>query len=56
MPFSYTFGDNIDNKKFVSYIEDGLSNLYSSDQKISQNVFKFFEDIEREIKNFIYIP
>lgn len=56
MSFSYTFGDKIDNKKFVSFIEQGLSNLYSSDKEISKNVFKFFQDIEKEIKNFIYIP
>ena len=49
MSFSYTFGDKIDNKKFVSFIEQGLSNLYSSDKEISKNVFKFFQDIEKKI-------
>ena len=56
MPFSYKFGDKIDNKSFISYMEQGLSTLYSSDKEISDNIFKFFKDIKNVINNFIYIP
>ena len=56
MPLFHTFGENIDNKKFISYIEQEITNLYSSNKKISKNIFKFFQDIEKEIKNFICIP
>lgn len=55
-PFSYKFRDAIDNEKFLSLMEEGLSTLYSDDIKISEKVFKFFADIKKEIKNFIYIP
>jgi len=55
-PFFYKFGDEIDNKKFISFMEQGLPTLYSNKEDIYKNVFEFFKDIEDEIKNFMYIP
>ena len=54
--FSYKFGEPINNKTFISFIQNGLSTLYSSDKEIYHDVFNFFKNIEAEIKNFIYIP
>lgn len=55
-PFSFKFGDVIDNKKFYLFMKEGLSTLYSNNKKVSEKAFDFFKNIENEIKNFIYIP
>ena len=46
----------MDNHTFISFMKKGLSTLYSSDKEISKNVFDFFKNIQKEIKNFIFIP
>ena len=56
--FDYKFGNNIDNKAFISFIKEGLSTLYSDDDmdEINKEVFKFFTNIHNYIQDFLYIP
>ena len=55
-PFKYKFGDQIDKNNFICFMESGLPTLYSNNDNIKGNVFKFFQEIQKEIQNFIYIP
>ena len=52
--FDYKFGNSIDNNKFISYINEGISILYSNND--NQDAFAFFKNIKKYIKDFLYIP
>ena len=56
--FDYSFGDKIDNIKFISYIKEGISILYLNDKIDDYNneVFKYFKKIREYTQDFLYIP
>ena len=54
--FDFKFGENISNEDFISYVRKSILTLYSTDKIFKDNAFKLFKNIQKKIKDFLYIP
>ena len=53
--FKHTFGSRIEDDKFLNFMEQGLSTLYSNVDNL-RDAKIFFKNISEKINDFLYIP